>query len=131
MASQRKPSLGQEIDKLDKLRADRQAVQKKLDAAKKSENEQKQKVIELLKGQRLDQGSGQAITASIQKKEVTQAEDWQKIENYAKRNNCLHIFQRRLSELAIRELMQQRNGKPIPGTKTVEIEDLSVTTRKK
>lgn len=120
--------LGSEIDKLDTLRKDRQTKNQALEAAKKAEREQHEKVIELLKGQRLDKASGQAITASIQRSEVTQVDDWGKVETFAKRNNALHIFQRRLSEPAIREFVQHRNGKPIPGTKMVEVEKLSVTS---
>lgn len=130
--AKKQPSLGQEIDKLDKLRVTRQEANKKLEEAKKAEREQEGKVVELLKGQRLDKASGKQITASVTKSEVTQVEDWDKVYDFAKRNNALHIFQRRLSEPAVRELVQQRRGqKPIPGTKFVEIEKLSVTSNKR
>lgn len=128
-AKGKQASLGQEVDKLDKLRRARQEKNKELEAAKKAEKEQEEYVMEMLKSQRLDKASGQAITASITKSEVTRVNDWQKVEQFAKRNNALYIFQRRLSEPSVRELVQNRKGKPLPGTEMVEIEKLSVNSR--
>lgn len=122
-------SLGQEVDKLDKLRQARQKKNKEFEEAKAAEKEQEQYVMEMLKSQRLDKASGKAITAGITKSEVTRVQDWQKVEQFAKRNNALYIFQRRLSEPSVRELVQNRKGKPLPGTEMVEIEKLSVTSR--
>lgn len=128
-AKGKQASLGQEVDKLDKLRRTRQEKNKELEAAKKAEKEQEEYVMEMLKSQRLDKASGKDITAAITKSEVTRVQDWQKVEQFAKRNNALYIFQRRLSEPSVRELVQNRKGKPLPGTEMVEIEKLSVTSR--
>ncbi len=129
MTAQRKAAPGTEIDRLDRLRKARQKKQKELDEAKAAEKEQEEYVKDMLKSQRLDKASGKAITAAITKTEVTRVHDWQKVEQFAKRNNALHIFQRRLSEPSVRELIQNRRGKPLPGTEMVEIEKLSVTSR--
>ena len=128
-SSAKTATLGQEIDKLDRLRKTRKQKNDALEEAKKAEREQEGKVLEMLKSARTDKASGKVITASIQKQQVHRATDWQKVEQFAKRNNALHIFQRRLSEPAVREFLQHRNGKPIPGTEVVEIEKLSVTQR--
>lgn len=130
MAARKKQAdLGTEIDKLNKLRATRQEKSKAFDEAKRVENEQQQKVIELLKAQRLDRASGHEITASITKSEVVQVEDWDKVNNFILRNKYTHLFHRRLSDPAVREVVEARKGKPIPGTKMVEIEKLSVTSK--
>lgn len=67
------------------------------------------------------------LTAAIQESEVYTFEDNDKFVQFVLRHKTLEVFQRRLSAPAIRDLIERRGGKPIPGIGTYTKRRLSVT----
>lgn len=70
---------------------------------------------------------GVGLQVSIQEREIERIEDWDDFERFCLRHKALHLFQRRLSATAIREMMESLGGKPIPGVGTFKVRKLSVT----
>lgn len=67
------------------------------------------------------------LQVSIQERELERIEDWESFERFVLRHKRLDLFQRRLSATAIREMMEDRDGKAIPGVGTFKVRKLSVT----
>lgn len=67
------------------------------------------------------------LQVSIRESEVERIEDWDAFERFCLRRKALHLFQRRLSATAIREMMEELDGKPVPGVGTFKSRKLSVT----
>lgn len=121
---------GKEIDKLNDLRAERQALQKKADAAKEKENQQKARVMEILRSMNLDKASGKVITAALTSREAVKIVDREKFWRALFRAKAPHWVENRPSNPSLlEEIHKNRRGKPVPGTEIIEIEDLSVTKR--
>lgn len=71
--------------------------------------------------------SSVGLQVSIRESEIERIEDWVEFERFCLRNKALHLFQRRLSAGAVREMMADRDGKPLPGVSTFKTRKLSVT----
>lgn len=60
--------------------------------------------------------AGIGLQATISESEVETIEDWPKFEQFVLRRKAVHLFQRRLSAVAVRELLQSMGeGASIPG----------------
>jgi len=55
------------------------------------------------------------LQATISETDIDRIEDWDKFMPFVLRHKVLHLFQRRLSPVAVRELVEFRKGKSIPG----------------
>lgn len=67
-------------------------------------------------------------SVSIREEVVPTVEDWDKVWAYIGRNKAFHLIQRRMSNPAWREALEQ--GKKIPGIKPFKKRSLSVTASK-
>lgn len=117
----------------DKLWDIRESIREKNDELKELEKEKetlKMQLMSAMDEQGLDQVRGQHATISITSATVANIDDYDAFWAYVRRHNLPELLQRRLSVTAYRELLEERKGKPIPGTTPFEKRDLSVRTIK-
>lgn len=76
-----------------------------------------QQMIELMQEDGITMtGDKEVATASIRKTVVAQVTDWEKFYRYISRNKAYFLLQKRVSDVAYREILEDRRNKNIPGT---------------
>lgn len=122
-------SLGAQVDALYKLR---EKIRKLNEQLKELEDE-KRALEETITGEmdvmQIDKAAGKLGTVSISEQEIASIEDWDQFNTFVKRHNYFFLYQRRVSNAPYRELLAQRNGKPIPGAKTIVKRSLNLRKR--
>lgn len=108
----RAPTLGSLIDKLYAVREKRRDLAKKDDELKAEYAELEEQIKARLAAEETDIGRGKKATASISKVVVADIVDFDALCKYVKRTGYFHLFQRRISDPAFRELIAT---KPVPG----------------
>ncbi len=121
--------IGAEVDKLADLDAEHKKRSKEAEKAKKALDDQKQRVMDILNAYGQEGAKGKKRSVTIYDEEVYKVDDFDRLWQFAKRGNHPQLFQRRLSNPAVRELLKHRKGKDIPGVEPVNIQKLSVHTR--
>lgn len=113
-------SIGELIDQLDEIRERKRGKEEELKTIEAQYAATEQQVLEHLTNEKLDQAGGSKATASISRVTVAQVEDWDALFKYVKRTGYFHLFQRRLSDPACRELFESKGSIPgvTPFTKT-------------
>lgn len=71
--------------------------------------------------------SAVGLQCSISESDIDRIEDWDKFSQYVTRHKRLDLLQRRISPVALRELVESRNGKAVPGTGKFSVRRLHVT----
>lgn len=69
---------------------------------------------------------GKRGVAEITDKTVVNIDDYEALEAFVIRKKCPHLFERRISLSAFRELKDQLGNKPIPGLKEVQLANFKV-----
>lgn len=110
------PAMGPLIDK---MWAEREAI-RKLEAEvaerKKVLDELEVKLMDAMGANGLDKATGRAASVSLTKTVVADVqgdEGWKAFHAYIKKTGYFHLLQRRVSDAAYRELLEQ--GKKVPG----------------
>ena len=119
--------IGEVIDHLYALRAERVVLNKKVDDMKRLEAKLRGIIISRLKIAELDGGKGKAATASITTDKQARITNWTEFWDYCVENNARDLVQKRPAILAIKARWE--DGTDIPGLEPVEVEDLSLTKR--
>lgn len=119
--------IGEVIDHLYGLRAERLELSKIVDDKKRLEAKLRGIIISRLKIAELDGGKGKAATASITVDKQARITNWTEFWNYCVENNASDLVQKRPAVLAIKARWE--DGTSIPGLEPVEVEDLSLTKR--
>ena len=120
-------TLGGLIDKLDRVRDLKRQIQKKLDEATGKENELKELILVIASDQGLSKATGSTATMSISKSIVPVANDWDAANKWILRHSELQLFQKRLSPVRYRELLEDY-PRGIPGLESRE--DVRINLRK-
>ena len=123
------PTLGELVDQLQQQREVVRAATKKLDEAKQAKSLLEEKILARMKDENIDRASGKLASVSIKDTTVGQLVDMEKFARYVKRNNAFELFERRISSTAFREHLEQRGGKPPPGTERFVKRSLNLRTR--
>lgn len=108
------PTIGKLIDKVFTLRhkkADLEASVKDVEGKIADLNSE---IMELMQAAGMERTSTKMGTCSLNSTTVAQVEDWDKFLAYIYKNKFGHLLQRRVSDPAWRELIEQ--GKKVPGT---------------
>lgn len=126
MADKKTP-LGTMIDQLEGIRAKKRKAQVTVD-----ELDEQYKALDALIQARLQEegmgkASGKKATASLSSTVVANVIDWDKLFAYVKKTGYFHLFQRRISDPAFRELAEK---KAVPGIEPFTKLTLSLTTLK-
>lgn len=109
-------TIGKAIDEIAMLQKKRDEIGAKLAAAEKLINEKKEKLLARVKKSELNGAKGRLGAAFIQEDDIPTIEEFEKVWSWAKKNDALDIFQKRLSNAAVRE--RWAVGKKIPGVGT-------------
>lgn len=119
-------SMGACADLLHQMRADRLNADKFAEELKKRENELKEHIINNLpKG---DEGAvGKTHRVVIVRKTKQNVKDWNAFFGYVKKNNAFDLVQRRISEKAVQDRLD--DGKKIPGLEPFQVVDISLTKK--
>lgn len=121
----KKENIGEMVDRLYAMRADRLELQRQADDTKKNEVLLRQTIIAALKEQGLAAARGNVATGSIKKEDIPKLENSDKFFAYVKKNDAWHLLHKRVTIEAWRELHEA--GKKVPGVEAIPTEDLSLT----
>lgn len=114
------------VDEYYAAREERYELQRKADKMKKSEEELKELIIESLRKSKGTTGvAGRLASAQLVKKEKVIVEDWDDVVKFVKKHNAFDLFQRRLSDEAVKVRWEQ--GVAIPGVNKLKLDDLSIS----
>ena len=109
------PSIGALIDDLHSNREKIRKLEKQVSELKEVRDDLELRLIEAMDAQGIMQSRGAHATATITESVKPSVEDWDLVNAYIKRNNAFYLYERRIASAAFRELLERRNGKPIPG----------------
>lgn len=118
-------TLGACIDKLYRMRADRLALQKKVDAAKEQEKVLTEHLIQHLSKEKADGVKGKLAKASINRTVVAHAVDWKKFYAHVLKTKSFELLQKRLNDKACKERWD--DNKVVPGIEPFAVIKVSVT----
>ena len=107
-------NLGKTIDKIFSLRKKKQELENAVKDVEGQIADLDAEVMEALEATGLEKTSTKSGTVSISTSTVAQVTDWDAFYAYIYKNKFGHLLQRRVSDPAWRELMEQ--GKKVPGT---------------
>lgn len=119
-------TIGSRIDSLSQLREDKRALEEKIKIIEESYRELEEALMEDLKKQGMDKATGKKATVSISSTVVGNLVDDEKFYAYVKRTGYFHLLQRRLSDPAIRELLESKGS--IPGVEPFVKKRLNLRT---
>lgn len=106
------PTVGSLIDKLDDLREKKRKIDEQLKLVENDYNTLQQTLIERLQQEGMDKASGKKATVSLSSTIVANTTDWDALCKYVKRTGYFHLFQRRISDPAFRELLETKGKVP-------------------
>jgi len=102
-----KPVLvGSAIDALWELKQKKAEAEKAVKAIEEQIAAQEEVVFSAMDEQQLDAAKGSKSSASISKSTSFNIADFDAFTKFVKKNNFFHLFQRRLSEAAVREIFE-------------------------
>lgn len=104
--------LGKLIDKLDVLRDKKREAAEKLKAAEAEYDTLSQTLLERLQTEGMDKATGKKATISVSKSVVANIVDFDALTKFVKRTGYFHLFQRRISDPAFRELLESKGTVP-------------------
>lgn len=106
-------SIGPAIDQLNALREKKRKLEAQVSEVEAEYKDLEELLMEKLEAEGSRTGAGKTATASISQSVVGNVTDWDKFNAFVKKMGFFHLYQRRLSDAAVRELFDQ--GKKIPG----------------
>lgn len=113
VARKLQPSLGAQIDTLHAIREKKRSLESQLAELDAEYKQIEEETLELLSKQSLDKASGKLATVSVSSSTVANVEDWDQFNAYVRKTGYFHLFQRRVTDAAYRELLEQ--GVKVPG----------------
>lgn len=108
-------TLGALIDALDDAREAKRALAAQTKEAEGVYNDLAAQIIERMDAEDTRKGEGKKAGASITEVVVAEVEDFDALCAYVKRTGYFHLFQRRISDPAFRELQETKGA--VPGLK--------------
>lgn len=124
-AGKRLPSLGIQIDALYQLKEELRAIQA-TESAKKEEIEAANVVLmETMQREGVDKSTGKLATVSISENQSANVTDWDALWAYVFKFKATQMFQRRVSDPAVREILELK-GKAPPGIEMYTKKTLNV-----
>ena len=112
-------------DKFYDIRLQRYAADKYAAELKKQESKIQEHLINNVKKGSQTGVRGKVCSVYVENAEKYNVVNWNKFWEYAKRRNKPELFQRRINEAAIKEIIA--DGKKVPGTQKIQIPKLHVS----
>ena len=106
-------TLGGDIDKLWSLREAKRGFESKIKEIEEEASLIEERLMENMKQQGIDKSTGKNASVSISTTTAANVEDWVAFYAYNYKNKFAHLLQRRVSDPAYRELLEQ--GKRVSG----------------
>lgn len=131
MARPKKLTLGDLIDQGAEIKDRLDEANKVVREIQKQKTENQEAIIAALEAQGITSSGGAAYTASVSEEEVFNIDDYEALSRFVVRNKATYLFQRRLSTTAVRELIEQKGGKLLPGLTKAKIKKLSFRKKPK
>lgn len=104
--------LGKLIDKLDALRDKKREAAEAAKVADAAYEALSQTLLERLQTEGMDKATGKKATISVSKSVVANIVDFDALTKFVKRTGYFHLFQRRISDPAFRELLESKGVVP-------------------
>lgn len=120
-------TMGLCADRLYELRQKRLEAQKAVDILETEEKALKAHIIDNLPKSNLEGATGKLANVRVVTKTIPTVEDWDKFYEFVRKTKRTDLLQRRPSEAAINEYLEQ--GKQVPGVVPFNVVSLSVTKR--
>lgn len=111
-------TVGSSIDKLWQLREEKRAADAIVAKIEEAIKAQEEVVFESLDAQGLKKGDGAKASVSIGESVIASVTDWDALWTYIAKTKNFQLVQKRVSDLAWRELMGLSKGKGVPGTES-------------
>lgn len=108
-------TLGGRIDSLNELREAKRKLEAEIKTIDETYGKLEEELLEMLEKQGMDKATGKAATVSISRSTSASIEDDTAFFAYVKKTGHFHLLQRRLSDPAVRELLESKGS--IPGLK--------------
>lgn len=108
-------SIGENIDKLHDLRERKRALEAEIKVIDGEYDGIEEALMAQLASQGVTLSRGAKATASISTSIVAEIDDFDALCKFVKRTGYFHLFQRRISDPAFRELLEQKGA--VPGLK--------------
>lgn len=125
----RTPALGTLIDKLDGLREKKRKLNEQLKDVEAEFNELQASILQRLEAEGMDKATGKKATVSRTEVIVATIVDFDALCAFVKKSGHFHLFQRRISDPAFRELAQMRKG-GVPGLEAFTKTNLNLRSLK-
>ena len=109
-------TIGSVIDTMWALREEKREADAVVKAIEDKIAAQEEVIYERFEKEGLKKADGTKASISIGEATVASVTDWDALWAYAAKNKYFHLFQKRVSDPAWRELMEKNKGKGVPGT---------------
>ena len=120
--------LGALIDRLDTVREAKRKLNEQIKGLDEDYLSLEEQIKDRLAIEGMDKATGKKATASLSKVVVANIVDYDALCKYVKRTGYFHLFQRRISDPAFRELAAK---KPVPGLEAFTKINLKLSHLKK
>ena len=121
------PSLGTLVDKLWAVREERRELDAQVKALEGQASDLESEIMETMAEQGLDKMSGAMASVSITTNTVANVESWDDFLAFVYKKKYGHLLQRRVSDPAYRELLEQ--GVKVPGVNPFSKQRLNLRSR--
>lgn len=112
-ATKKPPTIGALIDQAWELREKKRALDAQIKIIETEAAALESTVMERLQEEGLDSAKGTRASISLSTSTVANVEDWDALFAFIKKGNHFHLLQRRVSDPAFREFLEQ--GRVVPG----------------
>jgi hypothetical protein len=112
-ATRKAVTVGSLIDKMWLARESKKELESKAKLIEEEINSLESQLFEKLDAQGLEKATGSKASASISTSVVADVQDWDAFNAFVKKTGYFHLYQRRVSDPAFRELIDA--GKKVPG----------------
>lgn len=129
MATKKTPTIGQRIDSMQQLRKQKRALDAQVKIIEQKFAAEEAELIKQMEAEGVDKSTGKLASAGISTNIVATIVDWDALCAFVKKKGYFHLFQRRVSDPAARELFE-KDGK-VPGLEPFEKKKLTLTTLNK
>ena len=124
VAAKMVPTIGNMIDGVHALREEKRDLEAQIKTIEARYTALEEQIMERFEEQGIDASRGTAASCSISTSVVGNPTDWEAFCAFVKKKNYFHLFQRRMSDPALRELWEQ--NVTIPGVEKFMKKKLNV-----
>jgi hypothetical protein len=128
MATKKEPTIGQLIDQLWNLKQEKAELAKQDKVLAEQVTELEEKIYVLCDSQDTTRGAGSKASFSLGTTTTFNIDDFDALAKYVKRTGYFHLFQRRITVDAARELFESKGN--VPGLSPFTKRKITVTTIK-